>query len=298
VEPPIDFTPEFPGQTQARIRAILGPVWERIDSEDRRGREATPPNPTRHPLAAMYESAGQFNLDEVARQYPGRLGDLLGLAAIANILERSRDFEAFPGLVSAMASPKDFRHHMLTLGLADHFRAYTPYRVLLPSPRGLGDRMVDLLIIHEDETEMEVETKTRNELDGPRREVTMASALGAVSRAWRKAVSGDRAQLGRAKPGLLLIGGVSLKLESLDTIQRASEEWLSRRGPTHPNVWGIAAISYWTYTLNPPGRVQPEAGAREVHGRAGVQLRFAKNPHYTGHIEIIPTPYVLEPISD
>ncbi|MGP8110095.1 MAG: hypothetical protein ACLQD9_05230 [Thermoplasmata archaeon] len=291
---PEDFDPGMPGRVRARIRTALGPRWDRIEEADRRGRQARPPNPNRHLLAAIYENAGQFSLEEVAARYPGRLPDLLALTAVANILERSRDFEVLPELIASMVSSKDFRHHMLTLGLADHLRTHTPYTVRLPSPSANGQRIVDLVIAHEGGLTMEVETKTSDEFDGPRREVTPSNARGAISRAWRKAVSGERSQLGRTSPGLLLLGGVTLKVESLDVIQRAAGGWLRSHGRTHPNIWGIAVLTYWAYTLGPPPQVTPPGEIVEVNARAGIQLRAAENPSYTGPIRLVLTPYVWE----
>jgi len=284
----------MPDRVRERIRSILGPTWERIAAADVRGQQASPPNQNRHVLAAIYENVGHFSLGEVAAHYPGRIPDLLALTAMANILERSRDFEVLPQLVSAMASPKDFRHHMLTLGLADHLRTYTPYTVRLPSPAEGGHRIVDLLVSHESGLTLEIETKTSDEFDGPRRAVTHANAKRGISRAWRKAVSGERAQLGRSLPGLLLLGGVTLRVESLEVIQRAAGEWLQTHGRWHPNIWGIAVLTYWTYTLGPPPQSTPHGEPVEVNARAGVQLRAAENPFYTGPIRIVLTPYASE----
>lgn len=295
LSPEEEFDPSFPGRVQERVRRLLGTTWDEILAADVRARQARPPNPKRHILALLDENASRFSLEEVAASYPGRLPDLLALTAIANILERSRSFDAFEGMAASMVSPKDFRHHMLTLGLADHIRTHTPYQVRIPVGQESGQRIVDLVISHPDGQEMEVETQTRDEFDGPRQEVTPANALGAISRAWKKKVSGDRAQLGRLGPGLLLLGGLTLKVESLSVIQRMAERWLALRGRGHPTIWGIAALTYWTYTLGPPPRPSPEGRPAEVHARAGVQLRAAENPYYTGHLRIALSPYAHEP---
>jgi hypothetical protein len=292
-----DFDPGLPDRVRARIRAALGPTWERIVAADLRGQQATPPNPHRHLLAVIHESVGLFNLEEVAARYPGRLPDLLALTAMANIIDRSRDFEALAELVPAMISPKGFRHHMLTLGLADHLRTYTPYTVRLPIRAPDGGPIVDLLLSHSGQT-MEIETKTSDEFDGPRREVSPSNARGAISRAWGKAVSGPRAQLGRNGPGLLLLGGITLQVESLDVIRDAASDWLSAHGRSHPNVWGIAVLTYWTYTLGSPAQELPSVHGIEIHARGGVQLRAAENPFYRGPIRLVLAPYAPEDRED
>jgi hypothetical protein len=295
VGPPQDFDPGLPDRTRSRIREYLGPTWNRIEAANLRGLQATPPNPNRHVLAVMYENVGRFSLQEVAAQYPGRLPDLLGLTTIANILERSQDFDVLPELVPSMVSGRDFRHHMITLGFADHLRSYTPYGVHLPIASRSGERTIDLVLTHLDGTTMEVETKTSDEFDGPRREVSPSNAKGAISRAWRKAVTGNNAQLGRSGAGLLLLGGVTLKVESLEVIRQSAEEWLAQRGRSHPNIWGIAALTYWTYTLGRTPRDAAPGESVEVHARGGVQLRAAENPFYSGRLRMVLTPYVPEP---
>jgi hypothetical protein len=297
VAAPEDFDPELPDRVRTRIRSELGRTWERIAAADRRGQEARPPNPSRHLLAVIDESVGQFSLDEVAARYPGRLPDLLALTAMANILEQSHDFEVLPELVSSMASPKDFRHHMLTLGLADHLRTYTPYTVRLPIRAPDGGRIVDLLLSDGGKI-MEIETKTSDEFDGARRQVTPSKARGAISRAWAKAIGGPRAQLGRNGPGMLLLGGVTLQVESLDVIRDVAAEWLATHGPSHPDVWGIAVLTYWTYTLGSPAAELASGRAVEIHARGGVQLRAAENPFYRGPIRIALTPYAPEDPED
>ena len=287
------FDPGFPDRVRSRIRVALGATWDRIEAADRRGQQATPPNPRRHVLAAIYENAGRFNLGEVRAQYPGRMPDLIALTAMANVLDRSREFGALPEMVASMAAPGDFRHHMLTLGLADHLRAYTPYDVQLPFRPESGQRIVDLLLHHTDGHTMDIETKSSDEFEGPRRGVTYSNARGAISRAWKKKVSGERAQLGRRNPGTLLLGGVTLQVESLDVIRSAAEDWLSTHGRSHRNIWGIAALTYWTYTLGPTP-VFDTGEPVEIHARGGVQLRAAENPFYEGNVRIILTPYVQE----
>jgi hypothetical protein len=288
-----DFDPGFPDRVRERIRAALGSTWDRIEAADRRGQQASPPNPRRHVLAAIYENSGRFDLAEVVAQYPGRMPDLIALTAMANVLDRSREFAALPEMVASMAAPEDFRHHMLTLGLADLLRACTPYGVRLPFRPESGHRIVDLLLDHPNGQTMEIETKTNDEFEGPRREVSYSNARGAISRAWKKKVSGVRAQLGRHNPGTLLLGGVTLKVESLDVIRSAAKDWLSTHGRSHRNIWGIAVLTYWTYTLGPApvfGTGEPV----EIHARGGVQLRAAENPFYEGTVRIVLTPYVQE----
>ncbi len=290
----------MPGRTQQRIRTVLGPTWTRILDADVRGQSARPRNPRRHLLAAIYENAGRFNLEEVANQYPGRLPDFLALVAMANILERSRDFPVFNELVSSMVPQEGFRHHMLTLGLADHLRTHTPYPVDLPVPEGHGRRTVDLRLGHPSGAVLEVETATSDEFDGPRRRVTSSNARGAIARAWRRKVSGTSAQLGTQGPGLLLLGGLTLEVSSLQVVREAAAEWLARKGQSHPTIMGIAALTYWTYTLGEPRF--PSAVPLTIHARGGVQIAAAENPYYTGPIRIVWTPYVqdesMEPASD
>jgi len=111
-------------------------------------------------------------------------------------------------------------------------------------------------------------------------------------------VNGPRAQLGRTGPGLLLLGGVTLRVESLDVIQASAVDWLAAHGRTHPNVWGIAALTYWTYTLGFPAQELLSGRGVEIHARGGIQLRAAENPYYGGPIRILLTPYAPEDPDD
>jgi hypothetical protein len=141
------LTARAPAAIQARLRAILGSIWDRISAEDEARRHVPGLKPPRHLLAVLYERAGQYSKADLARRFPGRLAELTALSAVVSTLERMRKDEALSELIPGLADRRQFRHHMLTLALADYLRKYTDYVVRLPPKDESGRRVVDLLYV-------------------------------------------------------------------------------------------------------------------------------------------------------
>ncbi len=289
---PDQFSSALSEATHQELGDLLGPVWSAINSRDLRGRRASPPNPRRHLLAVLYEHADTF-AQQFPGVWPGFLPDYLAFHGLVSVLSRARAEPSFPELVTLLERPEGFRHTMVMLGFADHIRRHTQLPVRLPASGPAGQRVVDLLLGPEDGSHFQVETKTPAEFDGPLAPVTPANARGAIRRAWAKAVGGRRPQLPAERPGVLLLGGVTLKLESLPIIAQAATDWLSRRGEGHPNLWGIVVLTYWSYSVIPAGRRVGDGMPLTVNSHMGVQLRVAENPHYTGIPRIRLSPYAL-----
>jgi hypothetical protein len=284
------YSDELNRATRARLREQLGQAWSRIEDEDGRRRTARPPNRDRHLLAVLDEHAGLW-AGEYPTIYPGHMPDFLALYGVVSILETFRSLDIFPDFQGRAADPLQFRHDMVEFGFAHHLVTYTPYRVqLLRSSRIAGQRVFDLLFGPNDGPTLAVEVKTPREFDGPRRALTPANVRGAISRVWKGAVSGRDPQLPGHRPGLLLLGGVTLQLESLPVFARVAEEWLTIKGRNHPNLWGIVGLTFWSYTRVPEGRRVGDGAEVEVSSHMGVRLAAAENPHYTGGPRIVFTP--------
>lgn len=84
-----------------------------------------------------------------------------------------------------------------------------------------------------------------------------------------------------------------MRIESLRIFERVATEWLSRRGRCHPNLWGIVALTYWSYVIIPAGRAVGDGRPLTVDARVGIQLRAAANPFYTGKTKLVLTPAVI-----
>lgn len=281
---PPDFSPEFADEVRNRLRSFLGPTWERIQREDDSGL----PERDRHLLAILDQRAGEFKQEFRAAKFPGHMPDFMALFVITEIFQRMQDEEVFPQVIAGLANRGSFRHDMLTFGLADHFREHTEYPVRLPARGSKGARIVDLVVGAG--PEMDVETKSSDEFDGPRRHVSDSNAFRGIQRAWRRAFGGETPQLTDARPSAILVGGVTVELASLPSIARVARRWLERKGQDHRNCWGILVLTYLTYSRMPAGRAFGDGKPLTVDARAGVHLAFAKNPHYDGAVDIVFTP--------
>ncbi len=281
---PRDFSPEFADEVRDRLRRLLGPTWDRIQHEDDPGR----PERDRHMLAVLDQHASEFKREFEAATFPGHMPDFMALFVITEILRRMQEEEVFHEVISGLADRGSFRHDMLTLGLADHLREHTKYPIRLPVRDPTGSRIVDLVVGAG--PEMDVETKSSDEFDGPRRHVSDSNAFRGIRNAWRRAFGGETPQLTETRPSAILVGGVTVELACLPSIARVAKRWLERKGADHPNCWGILVLTYLSYSRMPTGRTYGDGKPLTVDARAGIHLDFAMNPSYTGPVQLVFTP--------
>jgi hypothetical protein len=279
-----EYSPELLRETRERLRSVLGEVWNRIEAAD----NASLPGRERHLLTVLDRHAARFEDDFTAHRFPGHLPDLMALTLVVNILERSASDPVFSEILPGLADRGEFRHHMLTLGLADHLRRYTSYPVRLPTRSCSGARIVDLVI--ETVPEIYVETKGSREFDGPLRSVSPTNAFKGIKQAWRRAFGGDHPQVPDDVTSALLVGGVTVEVSSMGNIQRRARDWLSRRGADHRLCWGILAMTFLTVSRIPPGRRIGDGAPITVNAIASPLLIGIHNPHYRGTIQLVLTP--------
>lgn len=285
------FTPDVVQEGVSSLVEMLGPTYLRIRDQDQRGQTARPPNPERHLLAVIVENAQRF-ADEFSRGMarPLGLGELLALEAILGVLGRARSDPFFKELVPQLETDEGFRHHMVMLGMWDHVsRRATDKRIRLQSTRTPG-RQVDLVLGDEINPKFHIEVKAPKEFEGSQSKITRTEATTAIERGWKHTFHRAGPQVPPDRPSLLLIGGLTLRLESLAVVQSAARNWLSRHGQSRPNLWGIAALTYFSHITLPPGRRLDDGAPIEVKGRGGVHLAFAASPHYVGApgIQVLP----------
>jgi hypothetical protein len=273
---------------------LMGDTWTRIQASDRRGREARPANPRRHLLAILSDHANEYSEQFVRGIWPGNAPDYLAFHGVVSILDRCRLNPLFPECIAQMVSFAGFRHNMTVIGFADHITRHTNYPIRLVSGRERGERVVDLILGEGPDGSIQMETKTPQEFDGPIRALTPQNVRGAISRAWAKAVSGPRPQLPTDRPGALLLGGLTMRVETLPVFETTALEWLRSHGAGHPNLWGIIAQTFWTYSITPPGRTIGDGAPMTIDGRMGVRLRMVRNPSYAGSVQLAPAPYADE----
>jgi hypothetical protein len=281
-----NFTPELIHQTQEELRTVLGTVWERIKAQD----DSSRPDRDRHLLPVVYERAARFEADFAAGRYPGHLPDFMALYLIVSVLRRTSHEPAFRESLPGLADRGEFRHFMLTMGLADHLRLYTSHPVRLPARDPLGGRIVDVII--DGTPGLNVETKSSEQFDGPMRHVNGSNAYKGIRTAWRSAYGGENPQLPRNLPGAILVGGVTVELASMRAIYQRAEQWLRRRGRDQPLCWGILAMTYITLTRTPAGRHVGDGAPLPVRALASPFLQGIPNPHYTGGVRLVFQPPV------
>jgi hypothetical protein len=288
---PETFSPAVNERIHQLLAEVLGPVWNEIQARDARGRSANPPNPRRHLLVVLSEHADLWADESTRGIWPGHAPDYLAFHGVVAIMERSRSDPAFAEILTQLVTPEGFRHHMTLLGFADHISRHTPYPVRLTTAGDPGQRVVDLVLGPMGGHSFQVEIKTPREFDGPVVALTRSNALGALSRAWAGSVGGQNPQLPPDRPGILLLGGLTMRVESLPVFDEAARDWLSHHGRSHPFLWGVVSQTFWTYSLTPPGRTLGDGAPLTIDGRMGVRLQLSENPHYTGTPRLAPAPY-------
>ena len=273
----------------SRLQKVMGEPFNdvlRLDIRRRTHHSRTGP---RHLLPELLESSLVAVRELEGGQESTHLGDIVTLHALASTFERMVDDPGFPLMRPGLKDPLRFRHDVVTLGFVDHLRRSTPYTVGLPTNSHAHRRSYDFDLTNDSGSRVEFETKAPEELEGPTKSVSEEGARWAVEKSWRKAV-GRNKQLKGDSSGALLLGGVTMQLQSLLTIQRAALDFLEKRGGAHHNFWGIVVFTM--------------AVLRDKHGDVGVglslgsslelkswvQTAMARNPHYSGPVEIVPTP--------
>ena len=287
------FSPDVNDRMQRTLQSLLGGVWDEIRARDARGQAARPRNAKRHLLAVLAEHANLWADESQRGVWPGHAPDYLAFHGVVAILERARAHPAFAEVTTQLVSPAGFRHHMTMLGFADHIRRHTPYPVNLTSVGSPGERVVDLILGPMDGQSFHVETKTPRDFDGPVVALTESNVRGALSRAWPRAVGGPNPQLPPDRPGILLLGGLTMRVESLPVFDGVARDWLARRGRVHPYLWGIVAQTFWSYSIIPAGRSVGDGAPISIDAHMGVRLSLVENPHYIGVPRLVPAPYSL-----
>ena len=158
---------------------------------------------------------------------------------------------------------------MVMLGMWDQVKRHGTHDIHLVSSRTSARHQVDLVLGDASDPKLHVEVKTPQEFDGPQAMVGRAEATTAIEREWRRALHGADPQLPPDKPSILLLGGLTLRLEGLPVVKHAAEKWLSSRGRTKPNLWGIAVLTYFSHVTLPEGRSLEDGSPIDVQGRSG-----------------------------
>lgn len=278
------FTPGLIDDTRRDLRLLLGGAWSRIVAAD----DPTLRDGERHLLAVIDQHSAGFTEDYRLARLPGNLPDFMALYLIVSLLRRMQGEEILREVLPSIHERRSFRHDMLTLGIADHFRLQTPYPVRMPPPNREGLRTVDLIVGAT--PEFDIETKSADEFDGPRCQVSEGGARQGIRKAWRRAYAGDDPQVRPDRPSALLVGGVTVEVASMPNIFRVAEGWLEARGGEQPNCWGILAMTFITISRLPPGRRFGDGAPMVVNALASPILVGAKNPHYTGPVQLVLTP--------
>lgn len=276
----IDFSPELVELTRNQLKALLGATWDRIRRED----NPLLPDADRHLLALLDQNAMAFRQEYADGRVPGHWADFVAYFTVVQTLERARNEQIFPEVVSGLASRPSFRHDIVTLGLGQHLRRYTAYPVRFVPRSVVGERTVDLIL--GDSPSMNIEAKSPVEFEGPVHTVSFGAAAKAVRKAWGSAFGGPRPQVPDDSPSAILVGGVTLQAASLPTIAKAATAWLTHHGPDHPNCWGFLALTFVAYSQLPAGRTWGDGMPMTVDSWTTPELVWAANPGYVGPVKL------------
>lgn len=270
----------------ARLRMVIGEPLDEILKIDMRRRVLGSSQGTRHLLPELLESSMTV-LQEMERgRESAHLGDFVILQTVTETLERMSSDPGFALMRPGLADPARFRHDLVTLGYVDLLRRETPYTVTLPTDRAVKERSSDFTVVSAEGWTVEFETKAPVEFEGPTKLVSADEARKAVEKSWDKAV-GRSKQLKGGISAALLLGGVTMNLQSLLTIQRAAIDFLDRRGARQPNFWGVIPFTM-VVMREEPKTTHTAAGPGFVLGlQSRVQTAPARNPHYAGKVEIV-----------
>jgi hypothetical protein len=279
-------------QLGSRLKFLLGTVFDEILQEDMRRRAARGKPGQRHLLPELLENAFRA-ADENERGKEPRYGaDAAAFCSIVSVLERRSADPGFSLMLPRLADPANFRHDLIVLSFTDHILQHTPYQVALPATPGESHRSFDILLMDGASPGLEIEVKARQELEGPEKLVSEKDALIAIRKAWRKAV-GPTKQLTGGRAGALLLGGVTMHLESLLTLQRAGIGWLRNNASSHPNLWGMIFLTMITMNDDPVYSGHEDQRRKWVKLTSRVQMSACANPHYAGAVNLQFTPSVF-----
>jgi hypothetical protein len=268
-----------------RLKPLLGPVLDAILREDMRRSAARGKPGQRHLLPELLENAFRA-ADETERGKESRYGgDAAAFCNLVSVLERRSGDPGFSLMLPGLVDPANFRHDLIVLSFTDHILRSTPYQVALPTAPGQSRRSFDILLTAGDSPGLEIEVKAPQELEGPTKFVSEKAALFAIRKAWRKTV-GPTKQLTGGRAGALLLGGVTMRPESLLTLQRAGICWLRNNALSHPNLWGLIFLTMITLEDDPVYSGQEDQRRKRVKLTSRVQMSACANPHYAGAVNL------------
>jgi hypothetical protein len=261
------------------VRTVVGDTLDRLILSDTLGRNSPTPPKHRHPLAEIVETVRESarSLETLSPTIDAR--SVVEMHSLVSILQRWSDHPLWPQIGAALAN--EYSHTVITLAAASILQDVGNAVMLFEAKAGRG---ADLMLVAGARQRAAVEVKAPKVLRWPASPLTREQSAEVVSKAIKKAGTGERGQLSSRESGLLVIGGFHLGLPDLDTLERAASDYLreAARRKRHPQLLGIGIVTVGVNTeagFNAVGVVE-----QKLFGV--VQVRVAKNSGYKGEMDL------------
>jgi hypothetical protein len=195
-----------------------------------------------------------------------------------SVLEKWKEDPSWPSILRTLENPTDFRHAVVSLAAASF---------LIDAGNDVGiqeestTRSADLQIAVRSNETVGLEVKCPSALQGPREPIRDDEADRIIDKAMRDAGTGPRGQLSPDRPGLLIVGGVHLQEEDLDTLEEASKRLLLKTGSRRKHIAGISILSIGIYVGLQDGSSIHDQG--QVIIEQTLSVRITLNLQYSGN---------------
>jgi hypothetical protein len=266
------------------VRRLLGATFDALDLSDRLGRESVTPPKKRHPLMKIVHEL-RAAIDTFGTDRPTvDVRPVMELVTLLHTLERWRHHPVWPKMVQGLEG--EYLHTAITLAAGSFLEDAGNGVVFQEAASG---RTADLLLVVGAQQRVAVEVKVPQVLRGPSDRLGHEKWLNVVRSAIKGARTGEKGQLSRHHPGLLVLGGFYLNETDLRDFDQAATAYLKQAAGKgrHTHLMGIALLSFGTAVARLATVSQVEATLRAT---------VAMNPGYKGEIAIgTTTPPSLAP---
>lgn len=264
------------------VRDFIGPAFDKLDLSDRLAQASVTRPRQRHPLMAAVSGVRKA-LNTMSKPNPIiDIRPITELYVLVQLLERWKNHPVWPKLVQGLAN--EYPHTLVTLAAATLLEDLGNGVVLHESSFG---RAADLLLVASPQKYSYCEVKVPAALRHREKPLEDEEAKRIVEKAVKRAGTGKKGQLSRENSGILIIGGSHLSDSQLDSMERASQQYLdssSKRG-YHLHLMGIAIVSIGTTVEFKTTNIANVD--RKVHGT--VTIRTIKNSGYAGELNWVTT---------
>ncbi len=265
-------------QLVERVRNLLGSTFDTLDLSDHLGRASATPPKKRNPLMVVVHDIRTAIATFATATPIVDVRPVMELVTLLDTLERWKNHPLWPKIVQSLGN--EYLHTVITLACGSFLEDAGNGVVFQEAASG---RAADLLLIVGAQQRALVEIKVPQVLRAPSGPLGYHKWLEIIKTAVKGARTGEKGQLSRQHPGMLVLGGFHLEESDANDFQRAATDYLTRatKAGRHAHLMGIVLLSFGT-------AVARSTATSEVH--ATLRPTVAANPGYKGNISLSTKP--------